>query len=332
MSEIDFRHAYDALMERLPDPPPFEMIRAHMVEPREPAWVRSGLRAAVAGAVVVLLGIGGLAWLIGDGPQPAAVPTSVNMTAVEERLKNILQGLGSLCYQSSAQSDFDGDGITDAAVIGASRPATGCPTDTEPRDWIIAVAWSSGAAGSWPLPTCGVLQPNGSVVPTGICQVFASPDIDDDGRTELAVKVQQAAGSIALLHFYSLASGDAPPTPLEVGPGGPGPGKITPGQVFAVTLGSSPSHQANIRCGTASDGDPVLLITVAESLGAEWDVFEGTWRYEEDLMVFLAQRTYSVAKSAPEATDLIPEQSICGAPTNPNSSASGQQNPRHVVT
>lgn len=195
-------------------------------------------------------------------------------------------------------------------AIGVS----GCDTETDPQDLTMVVAWSNGGTESWVLDDCGVVQPEGRVRPTGTCRVFAAPDLNDDGRAELAVKVQQAAGSIALLQIYELTPGDATLTPVQVAPGGPGPGEITPGQIFVITYGSSPDYEENIRCTTDTEGEPVFLVTVAKSQGNEWSVFEGTWRYDGRLMSFLSQRTYSVAKDAPEASNLLTGPSICGAP------------------
>lgn len=309
MSETDFRMAYDALMEQMPDPPSYERIRARTLEPvsrRVPGW-----QAAVIGAVTVLLSIGGVAWLTGGGGQSLEDGgDSEGSLGVEERMRDIIADLGGLCDQSSGEGDFDGDGLADLAVIGIA----GCNTETDPQDLTLAVAWSTGATESWHLDRCGVAQPGGSVTRTGICQVFAVPDLNGDGRAELAVKVQQAAGSISLLQFYELSPGERSQAPVQIGPGGPGPGEITPGQVFVITFGSSSDSEHNLRCTTESDGPPMFLITVAESQGNEWSVFEGTWRFDGQLMSILSQRTYSVAKDAPEADDLIAGQSICGAP------------------
>lgn len=313
MSETEFRLAYDALMERMPDPPPYEEIRGRMVKPR-PQRTPAGWQAAVVSAVLVLIVLGGAAWLAGGGSQPGDTVDAAS--AVEDRLQEVLRELGPLCGQSSIQGDFDGDGLPDIALIGARRPESGCPTGREDREWILAVAWSTGASGWSTLPKCGVIQPDGRVTSTGICAAFAAPDLNDDGRAELAVKTQQAAGSVSILHFYQLPAGETSPAPLEVAPGGPGPGEITPGQVFSITFGSSPDYEHNLRCETSSDGAAVFLVTAAESRGNEWSVFEGTWRLDGTRVAFLSQRTYSMPKDAPEADDLIARQSICGAPIN----------------
>jgi hypothetical protein len=232
------------------------------------------------------------------------------LLGVEDRLRRAIDDLGGLCDESSGIGDFDGDGLADAVAIGVS----GCDTEADPQDLTMVVAWSTGGTESWVLDDCGIVQPEGPVTPKGICQVFAAPDLDDDGRAELAVKVQQAAGSIVLLQIYQLTPGEATQTPVQVAPGGPGPGEITPGQIFVITHGSSSDYENNMRCTTDSEGEPVFLVTVAESQGNEWSVFEGTWRYDGRMMSFLSQRTYSVAKDAPEASDLLTGQSICGTP------------------
>lgn len=308
MGEADFRIAYDALMEQMPDPPTFDRIRARTLGPvsrRVPSW-----QAALVAAVVVLLGIGGVAWLIGGQVPPAESGDTGGSPGVEERLREAIADLGGLCDQSSGAGDFDGDGLADSVAIGVSA----CDTESDPQDLTMVVAWSTGETESWVLDDCGVAQPEGPVRPTGICQVFAAPDLNNDGRAELAVKVQDAAGSIVLLQFYEITPGETTQAPIQVAPGGPEPGEITPGQIFVITYGSSSDYEENIRCTTDSQDESVFLVTVAESQGSEWSAFEGTWRYDGRLMDFLSQRTYSIAKDAPAASDLLTGQSICYAP------------------
>lgn len=310
MSETDFRIAYDALLEEMPDPPSFERIRTRPLQSRPRRIL--GWQAATVAAVAVLLGIGGVAWLTGGQGQTGDSSDVEGSPGVEERLDEAIDDLHGLCDQSSGAGDFDGDGLTDAVAIGVS----GCDTDSDPQDLTMLVAWSTGEAESWVLDECGVVLPEGPVRPTGICQVFAAPDLNDDGRAELAVRVQDAAGSIVLLQFYELTPGEPTQSPIQVAPGGPGPGEITPGQIFVITYGASPDYEENIRCTTDSEGRAVFLVTVAESQESEWSVFEGTWRYDGrlGLMDFLSQRTYSIAKDALEASELLTGQSICGAP------------------
>jgi len=306
MSETDFHTAYDVLLEQMPDPPSFERIRTRTLHPRHrrvPGW-----QVALVAAVAVLLGIGGVALLTGG--QNGENTDVRGSLAVEERLREAIADLGGLCDQSSGTSDFDGDGLADAVAIGIS----GCDTESDPEDLMMVLAWSTGDTESWVLDDCGVAQPEGPVRLTGICEVFAAPDLNDDGRAELAVRVQDAAGSIVLLQFYELTPGELSQAPIQVAPGGPGPGEITPGQIFVITYGSSPDYEENIRCTADSQGEPVFLVTVAESRGSEWSVFEGTWRYDGRMMDFLSQRTYSISKDAPEASDLTAGENICGAP------------------
>ena len=146
-------------------------------------------------------------------------------------------------------------------VVRASIGVSGCDTETDPQELTMVVAWSTGATETWVLDKCGVAPSGGSVTPTGICQVFAAPDLNDEGRAELAVKVQQAAGSISILQVYELTPGEPTRAPVQIAPGGPRPGEITPGQVFVITYGSSPDYEENVRCTTDSEGEPVFLVT-----------------------------------------------------------------------
>lgn len=303
MIETDFRAAYDALIERMPDPPSFERIQTRSLRPasRRPA----GWSVAPIAAAVVLVTIGGGALLTGAPPR-----AEEGVGAVEAGMAAAIADVGGLCDESSTTADFDGDGGADAVTIGVADCET--TADDQPRTMIVS--WSSGGTETWNLEQCGTVHPDGSVTPTGICEVFAAPDLNDDGRAELAVKVQQAAGSIALLQFYSVAPDEPAQTPIQVAPGGPGPDEITPGQVGVLTYGSSPDYGDNIRCTTESDGEAIFLVTVAESQNGQWSVSEGTWHYDGHLLHLSSQRTYSIPKDSPDASDLTAGDNICGAP------------------
>lgn len=303
MSNADFRTAYDALLEQMPDPPSFERIRSQTLRP-QPRLV-PGWQVATVTAIAVLLGIGGVA-LFTDG-QPHA---GKNLEGVEAALAEAVADLGGLCNESSTMADFDGDSSTDAVAVGF----TACDARSDGSDPTLVVSWSSGETESWALEQCGVAQPEGPPRPTGICEVFAAPDLNDDGRAELALKVQQAAGSIALLQFYELTPKEPTQTPIQIAPGGPGPGEISPGQTGSLTYGSSPDYENNIRCTTSRQDEPIFLVTVAESQNGQWSVFEGTWHYDGRLMDFRSQRTYTISKDSPDATEVVPDDNICGAP------------------
>jgi len=293
MRDADFRTAYDALLEEMPDPPSFEQLRTQTLQPRRrevPGW-----RVAVLAAVAVLLGFGGLALLAGGDPD-----TGNSIEGVEGALAEAVADVGGLCNESSTTADFDGDGLDDAVAVGF----TGCGTQADPSDPTMVVAWASGSTYSWALDECGVVQPDGSTRSTGICDVFAAPDLNADGGSELAVKVQQAAGSTALLQFYALTPDEPSQSPIQLAPAGP---------AVVLMYGSSPTNESNIRCTTNSQGQPVFLVTVAEFQNQQWSVFEGTWYYDGRLIDFRSQRTYSVSKDAPDVSELITDATFCGA-------------------
>lgn len=243
-------------------------------------------------------------------------PVDPSSQLAKARSQEFRRRLGRPCHLSSLEADFDGDGESDLARISAGRSNGRCPEAIDRGEWMLAVDWSQATTESWPLSKCGPVQPDGEVVSSGICHAFAAPDLNDDGRAELAVRVQDAAGSIALLQFYELTPDEPIQEPIQIAPGGPGPGEITPGQIGTFTYGSSSDYEENIRCTTDFEGRHVFLVTVAESQGDQWNVFEGTWRYDRrlGLVDFRSHRTYSISKDSPEASDLTAGDSICGAP------------------
>ena len=295
MRDSDFRTAYDALLEEMPDPPSFEQLRTQTLQPSRrqvPGW-----QVAIIAAAAVLLGFGGLALLTGGDPD-----IGESNEGVEAALAEAVADMGGLCSESSTTADFDGDGLDDAVAVGFNR----CDPQADPSGPTMVVAWSSGSTESWALDQCGVVQPEGPTRATGICEVFAAPDLNSDGRAELAVKVQQAAGSIALLQFYAVTPDEPSQTPIQLAPVGPGPAVV-------LMYGSSPTSENNIQCTTSPQGDAVFVVTVAESQGQQWSVFEGTWSYDGRLIDFRSQRTYSVSKDSPDASELIPDATFCGA-------------------
>jgi len=86
--EADFRRAYDALIERVPDPPPFEWMRARTVEVSRPR-VPSGWKAATGGAALVLIAIGAVALLTRDEGQSVVNDGPSQRTESQERAASV---------------------------------------------------------------------------------------------------------------------------------------------------------------------------------------------------------------------------------------------------
>lgn len=86
--EADFRRAYDALIERMPDPPLFESMRARPVEVSRPR-VPYGWKAATGGAALVLIAIGGVALLTRDGGQSVVNDGPSQRTESQERAASV---------------------------------------------------------------------------------------------------------------------------------------------------------------------------------------------------------------------------------------------------
>ncbi|MEX2252146.1 MAG: hypothetical protein WD895_08765 [Acidimicrobiia bacterium] len=84
MSDIEtrFRAGYDKLMDRMPNPPPFETIKSSILQPRTAARQRPGWLVAGVSAVAVFGVVGLVAWLPPLG-NVAAEPVTVDHMVVE---------------------------------------------------------------------------------------------------------------------------------------------------------------------------------------------------------------------------------------------------------
>lgn len=82
MTETDFRDAYEALLEEMPDPPPFARIRARTLAAKPRRF--AGWQGAVFAALVVLVGFGGMALLTrGQGGDTVEGPLGDSDSQVE---------------------------------------------------------------------------------------------------------------------------------------------------------------------------------------------------------------------------------------------------------
>ena len=106
--QADFREAYQALLDRMPDPPPFDRIMIRSLEPIPP--YRRPWATALIAAVAVLVVIGGVTLLARDGvaPEPdEGIPVATTVGEDEELMKGPPPGQGVFSEPTGMVLVFD---------------------------------------------------------------------------------------------------------------------------------------------------------------------------------------------------------------------------------
>jgi Tol biopolymer transport system component len=216
------------------------------------------------------------------------------------------------CDESTVRGDFDGDGRADTATVLRAQ----CSLLTEPSEWAIELDWN-GPTGAWPVREC-----------VEWCQALAAPDLDGDGRDELAIQVE--AFSIHIFHVYAALPREPGPVALQVAPPGDPEGGFEPGASPMFSAGGDAFWTYNVRCDQRAEGQ-VIVVTAAESLphdspDAVWHVRETVLRLagatppdspESSNPEFevVSVRTYTVPTDDPEQAPLFFDYTdLCGAP------------------
>jgi hypothetical protein len=161
--------------------------------------VRAGrlrrVRMGIAAVAVVLGTAGGLLVLNRAFERSATLPAQTPTVAPTPPPSSV--ATAGCDAPSRATADVDGDGTPDQLRVH-------CAEGDGP--WILDVDWGNGASARRPLASC-----------VQLCQIYATPDLDDDGAAELAVRAADASVSNnAFLEFYRLPVIEPDPDPLTV--------------------------------------------------------------------------------------------------------------------
>jgi hypothetical protein len=213
-----------------------------------------------------VLGVYGLTLLIG----PAGDPTPGQSPDASASAQTPPPG-PDLCDVSFLYADVNGDGLDDQVLVSSPVPRdlTGkvaCEYDVGQRYTIRLTLSREGDPASqsgppWPpeelqpLPECGT---------PFRCQVIAGPDLDGDGRAEIVVRTDHAAG-VYRESIYRVASGPEGwrVTPIEIAPPGdpwheefghqPGPASLPDG--------GDGEHVHHLGCRTVSGRELLDVVT-----------------------------------------------------------------------
>ena len=96
------------------------------------------------------------------------------------------------CTASRVRGDFDGNGVRDVAIVSSKQRI--CRTDRDSSSWTIAV--DLGKVGHVERSLFEDLGPPNPEVALGCspwCRAVAAPDLDGDGRAELAISAGSGA-------------------------------------------------------------------------------------------------------------------------------------------
>ncbi|MGZ8607707.1 MAG: TolB family protein, partial [Actinomycetota bacterium] len=249
-------------------------------------------------------------------PSPLETPASTGpMGPTSTDTPTELAGVGPVCDLSSARGDFGDRGDLGTAYVYAEPDeAGGClPDGAGVHRLGIDVGAGRVELASDPLE-CGLAG----------CSTFAAPDIDGDGRSEIAILTPSSGVPWDFVSLYRVA-GDQPgaggaPAIEQIAveePAAPRLG-VEPGPL-TIPWGSSETDVYGAECWSTTDGAdpdvPVLVLVHATPDGAGgWDQ-----RYVELALDGSTARVFDVVRAGGEGTDLTTRyaDAFCGSPIQP---------------
>jgi len=184
------------------------------------------------------------------------------------------------CAQARTSGDFDGDGTPDSAefvevVWGTVSCDDGGSVVENLKSQELVLRFGSGETLDQHFTDCG----------GGLCaNVFASTDLDGDGRDELAIDVGPAA-AVDFVRFFRVDPDGIHPLVIQ------GPDDrpfVKPGPAI-LGGGFDSGSQSPVECRVGSDGDRELVSIHAEATGSPstdlWLVYRTTMVLQGDRLV-----------------------------------------------
>ena len=323
MARLDDRLSQD--LDRAAAPADPTGVYEHLIRRKERRRLAHRARSAVLVVVVIAGSIAGFYGLtrifatrssdVAGAPTGATGTTGVTgpTSAPSGPVAENLPGVGPVCGLTSVEGDFLGNGETGTAyVFTAADDAGNCPP-TGAGEHVLGVDLGSSKVEVTTSPLeCGL----------GECSAFAAPDVDADGRAEIAVRVPSSGVPWDFVFLYRAASACPPAADCVPGleqivveePAAPHAG-VEPGPIV-IPWGSSGSDVFGAECWSTTDGTdpdiPVLVLFHGTPDGAGgWDQ-----RYVELTIDGATARVFDVSRASGEGTDLITRyaDAFCGSP------------------
>jgi hypothetical protein len=268
-----------------------------------------GRQRVLAGVVAFLLfgAAGAFAWaaLRPSAPIPTGGGTGSPLpTPVYPRT-----AIGPACGIYELRADFDGDARPDTLLTYApTDPGVSCEDPDLTLAYRMAVFLADGRRFEEPVPDC--------TWPTA-CRPLAGPDLDGDGRPDIALQVMAGASTVQVELFATVGtpwSGTI--ARLSVAAPGDPEGGFAPGPASFELYGSV-THQGALRCLSGGDGLPILRYTKATMREpGTFSVHETEFVLDGSVLSVVGVRDSTVSEQAPGFGRLEQGSAICGAALN----------------
>ncbi len=232
----------------------------------------------------------------GDNGSPTAPPTSVDPRTT----------IGPACGISELRADFDGDGRRDTLLTYAPiDQGVSCDAPDLTLEYRMAVFLAAGERFDQPVPDCTWPY---------ACRPFAVPDLDGNGRPDIALQVMAGASTVQVELFATVGnpwSGTI--AQLSVAAPGDPEAAFAPGPARFDLYGSV-THQGALRCQDGGDGLPMLIYTKATMQEpGMFLVHETEFTLDGSVLSVAGTRDYTVTDSDPRFRRLEQGSEVCGA-------------------